>query len=200
VLTVAGVEEAVLVGTSRGGILTMGLSAARPALIRGAVLNDIGPLIEGKGLVRIRGYVGKLPPSANEREAVAIVKNLMSAQFTALSEEDWLAFARATWKEDGGRLVLNYDPALMRSLEGLDFEAPIPPLWGLFEGLKRVPVLALRGANSDLLSAETLTAMKAAHPRLEAVTVPDQGHAPLLRGSEVVQEIRRFVARVESGG
>jgi hypothetical protein len=42
--------------------------------------------------------------------------------------------------------------------------------------------------------------MKAAHPRLEAVTVPDQGHAPLLRGSEVVQEIRRFVARVESGG
>jgi pimeloyl-ACP methyl ester carboxylesterase len=128
------------------------------------------------------------------------VKNLMSAQFTALSEEDWLAFARATWKEDGGRLVLNYDPALMRSLEGLDFEAPIPPLWGLFEALKRVPVLALRGANSDLLSAETLTAMKAAHPRLEAVTVPDQGHAPLLRGSEVVQEIRRFVARVESGG
>ena len=200
VLTVAGVEEAVLVGTSRGGILTMALSAARPALIRGAVLNDIGPLIAGKGLVRIRGYVGKLPPPANEREAVAIVKNLMSAQFTALSEEDWLAFARATWKEDGGRLVLNYDPALMRSLEGLDFEAPIPPLWGLFEALKRVPVLALRGANSDLLSAETLTAMKAAHPRLEAVTVPDQGHAPLLRGSEVVQEIRRFVARVESGG
>ena len=70
----------------------------------------------------------------------------------------------------------------------------------MFEGLKRVPVLALRGANSDLLSAETVEAMKAAHPRLEAVTVPDQGHAPLLQGREIVQRIGRFLARAENGG
>ena len=200
VLTVAGIEEAVFVGTSRGGIITMALSVARPALIRGAVLNDIGPGIEGKGLARIRGYIGKLPPPANEREAVEILKNLMSARFTALPDEAWTSFARATWKEEGGRLVLDYDPALMRTLETVDLEAPIPPLWGLFEGLKRVPVLALRGANSDLLSAETVEAMKAAHPRLEAVTVPDQGHAPLLQGREIVQRIGRFLARAENGG
>jgi pimeloyl-ACP methyl ester carboxylesterase len=200
VLTVAGIEEAAVVGTSRGGIIAMALSAARPALIRGAVLNDIGPALEGKGLARIRGYVGKLPAPASEREAIEILKNLMSAQFTALSDETWTAYARATWKEAGGRLVLDYDPALMRTLEGVDLEAPIPPLWGLFEGLKRVPVLALRGANSDLLSAETLEAMKSAHPRLEAVTVPDQGHAPLLRGKEIIQRIARFVGRVENGG
>jgi pimeloyl-ACP methyl ester carboxylesterase len=176
----------------------MALSAARPAMLRGAVLNDIGPVIEGKGLARIRGYVGKLPPPANEREAVEILKNLMSAQFTALSEEVWASYARATWKEDGGRLVLNYDPALMRTLEAVNLEAPLPPLWFLFEGLKRVPVLALRGANSDLVSAETVEAMKAAHPRLEVVTVPDQGHAPLLQGREIIQQIRRFVTRIEN--
>jgi pimeloyl-ACP methyl ester carboxylesterase len=200
VLTVAGVEEAIFVGTSRGGIISMALSAARPALIRGAVLNDIGPAIEGKGLVRIRGYVGKLPAPANEREAIDILKNLMNVQFTALSEDAWRAYARATWKEDGGRLVLDYDPALMRTLEGPDLEAPIPPLWGLFEGLKRVPVLTLRGANSDLLSAETVEAMKSVHPHLEAVTVPNQGHAPLLQDREIIRQIRRFVGRVENGG
>jgi pimeloyl-ACP methyl ester carboxylesterase len=197
VTTAAGIDEAAVVGTSRGGIIAMALSAARPALIRGAVLNDIGPVVEGKGLMRIRGYVGKLPTPANEREAVKILKNLMSAQFTALSEETWLAYVRATWKEDGGRLVLDYDPALARTLEGVDPETPLPHLWFLFEGLKRVPVLALRGANSDLLSAETLAAMKAAHPR--PLTVPDQGHAPLIEAREIFQAIRRFIGRVENG-
>ena len=200
VLTVAGVEEAVFVGTSRGGIITMVLSAARPAMLRGAVLNDIGPVIEAKGLARIRGYVGKLPAPANEREAIDILKNLMSAQFTALPEETWRAYARATWKEEGGRLVLDYDPALARTLEAVDLEAPLPPLWFLFGGLKQVSILALRGANSDLLSAETLDAMSLAHPRLEAVTVPDQGHAPLLQRPEILKEIRRFVTRVENAG
>jgi pimeloyl-ACP methyl ester carboxylesterase len=197
VATAAGVAEAVFVGTSRGGIVTMALAAARPALIRGAVLNDIGPVIEGKGLLRIRGYVGKLPVPSNYGEGVEILKKLMSAQFTALSEADWLAWARSTWKDEGGRLVLDYDPALARTLEGLDLEAPLPPLWFLFEGLKRVPVLALRGENSDLLSPETLAAMARAHPRFEAVVVPNQGHAPLLQGRDVIQPIRRFVARVE---
>jgi pimeloyl-ACP methyl ester carboxylesterase len=197
VLTAAGIAEAVFVGTSRGGIIAMALSAARPALLRGVVLNDIGPAIEGKGLVRIRGYVGKLPGPADYAQAVDILKKLMSAQFTALSEADWLAWARSTWKEEGGRLVLDYDLGLARTLEGLDLETPLPPLWFLFEGLKRVPVLALRGETSDLLSAETLGAMARAHPRLETMVVPNQGHAPLLQGREVVQQIRRFVARAE---
>src|SRR5215207_6972724 len=154
-LTAASIEAAIFVGTSRGGLLTMALSAARPALLRGAVLNDIGPVIEGCGLARIRGYVGKLPAPADYGEAVDMLKKLMSAQFTALSEEEWRSWAEATWKEENGRLVTDYDPALARTLESIDLEAPLAPFWFLFEGLKRVPVLTLRGANSDLLSAET---------------------------------------------
>jgi len=160
VLTARAVETAVFIGTSRGGLLTMALSAARPALLRGAVLNDIGPVIEGRGLARIRGYVGKLPAPADYGEAVDILKKLMSAQFTALSEEEWRSWAEATWKEENGRLVADYDPALARTLESIDLEAPLAPFWFLFEGLKRVPVLALRGANSDLLSAETFVFFK----------------------------------------
>jgi len=197
VVTVAGIERAVFVGTSRGGIITMGLSAARPALLAGAVLNDIGPIVEGKGLVRIRGYVGKLPAPRDYTAAAEILRNLMGAQFPELAVEDWAIFARATWRAEGERLVLDYDPALMKPLEALDLEAPFPPLWFLFEGLTRVPVLALRGANSDILSAETLAAMAKRHPRFESVTVAAQGHAPLLHVGDLIERIKRFVERIE---
>jgi pimeloyl-ACP methyl ester carboxylesterase len=197
VMAAAGIAEAVFVGTSRGGLITMGLSAARPALVRGAVLNDIGPVIEGRGLVRIRGYVGRLPAPANEAQAADILKNLFDAQFPRLQDEDWRRWARATWTNVDGHLVPAYDPALMKTLETVDLEAPLPALWHLFQGLKPVPVLALRGANSDLLSAETLRAMGKAHPRLEARIVPDQGHAPLLTDKPTLDAVAAFVRRVE---
>ncbi len=199
VVTVAGVSEAVVIGTSRGGLLAMALAARRPTLLRGVVLNDIGPVIESKSLVRIRGYVGKLPSPRTYAEGGEILKGLFKAQFPRSTDEDWQALARSTWKEANGRLVLDYDPALRKTLESVDLETPMPPLWFLFAGLKGIPVLVLRGANSDLLSTETLQAMAAAHPDLEAVTVPDQGHVPALRGRDMIQRPRRFVIKVEDG-
>jgi pimeloyl-ACP methyl ester carboxylesterase len=199
VLTVAGVDEAAFVGTSRGGLITMALSATRPALLRGAILNDIGPVIESKGLARIRGYVGKLPTPRDYREGGEVLKTVFAAQFPRWIEEDWERFARTTWKTVNGRLVLDYDVALSKILETVDLETPVAPLWPGFAGLKRVPVMVLRGANSDLLSAETLEAMTGMHPDLEAVTVPDQGHPVALRGRDMIQRLRRFILRVEEG-
>jgi pimeloyl-ACP methyl ester carboxylesterase len=178
----------------------MALSAARPAAIRGVVLNDIGPVIEAKGLVRIRGYVGKLPTPRNLAEAADILRNLFTSQFPRFGEEDWRAMARGMWTEKDGVLRPDYDPALRKTLETIDLERPLPHLWFMFQGLKPFPVLALRGANSDLLSAETLDTMAKSHPDLEAVTIPDQGHTPALRGREMIQRIRRFVVRAENGG
>lgn len=198
VLTAAGIAEALFVGTSRGGLIAMGLGAIRPALLRGAVLNDIGPVIEGRGLVRIRGYVGKLPAPRTFEQGADMLKRMMSAQFTTFSDAQWERMARGTWREADGALVPLYDPALMRTLEAIDIEAPLPDLWPLFGGLAAIPVLALRGANSDLLSAQTLAAMRKAHPSLQAVTVPDQGHAPVLEG-DLVDVIRRFVATCDPG-
>src|SRR5918997_2537315 len=132
VLTVAGVSEAAVIGTSRGGLISMALAAARPALLRGVVLNDIGPVIESHGLVRIRGYVGKLPSPRNYADGGEILKRLFDAQFPKSSDEDWQALARSTWKTADGRLVTHYDPALRKMLEAADFEKPPPPLWFLF--------------------------------------------------------------------
>ncbi|MCB8819859.1 alpha/beta fold hydrolase [Microvirga rosea] len=197
VLTVTGIHKAVFVGTSRGGLITMALGAIHPTVLAAAVLNDVGPVIEGKGLMRIRGYVGKLPVPRTLAEGADLLKRMSDSHFPRLTDEQWLKQANGTWREDSGRLVLRYDPELMKTLEALDLEMPLPDLWPLFESLKSIPVLAIRGANSDLLSAKTLEAMRTSHPDLKAITVPDQGHAPALEG-DLIAAIRQLIAETEN--
>jgi pimeloyl-ACP methyl ester carboxylesterase len=198
VLTALEVSPAVFVGTSRGGILTMLLAAARPAAIAGAVLNDIGPVIEPKGLMRIKGYVGRLPQPQSFEEGAEILRRLFSQQFPKLTNDEWLAFARRTFKLARQGLVPDYDVRLARTLKAIRFDRPLPAMWSAFDALARVPLMVLRGANSDILSADTVAAMRARRPALEAVTVPDQGHAPLLSGRELVGRIAEFVASCEA--
>jgi pimeloyl-ACP methyl ester carboxylesterase len=197
-LTAVGIGEAIVVGTSRGGLHAMLFAATRPALLRGVVLNDIGPVIDVKGLTRIRGYVGKLPAPASWSDAVDMAKRVLSAQFTSLTEDEWEAYARLTFEEKDGRLVARYDPALSKGLETLDLTVPPPTAWPQFEGLRNVPVLTLRGENSDLLSPETLAEMARRHPRFEAHTVAGQGHAPLLLDAPTLARIEAFIESVDA--
>lgn len=198
VLTALEIERALFVGTSRGGLITMALGAARPAAIAGAVINDIGPVVDNKGLIRIRGYVGKLPAPRDYEEGGRVLKSLFDAQFPKFTPDDWQAYARSTWKETNEGLKPDYDPRLMRTLERLDLESPLPKLWHLFGGLTRVPVMVLRGALSDLLSPETVEEMGRRHPNLQAHTVPDQGHAPLLQSRDLLTRIARFARTCEA--
>jgi pimeloyl-ACP methyl ester carboxylesterase len=197
VLTALGIGRAVFVGASRGGLLTMMLAAARPTAIAGAVLNDIGPVIEPKGLLRIKEYVGKLPQPNSFNDAATILRRLFGAQFPALTDEEWRAFALRTFEERDGRIVPSYDPRLAETLRGFDVERPLPTLWNEFAALAAVPVLVIRGANSDILSPATVKAMRARHKRLKTIEVPDQGHAPLLAEPPVIDRIRAFVQSCE---
>jgi pimeloyl-ACP methyl ester carboxylesterase len=197
VLTAAGIGKAIFIGTSRGGLITMALSAVRPELIVGAVLNDVGPVLEANGLVRIRSYVGKLPTPRTMGEAADILRQRSEAQFPRYTDEQWERMARGTWRDSENGPVLNYDVNLMKPLEALDLEAPLPDVWPLFESMKLFPVLAIRGSNSDLLTDETLQMMQARHPQLTAITVPDQGHAPSLEG-DLIQIVRGFIDGIEA--
>lgn len=200
VLAVATALEclpAIFIGTSRGGILTMLLAAQRPSAIAGAVLNDIGPAIEPQGLMRIKGYVGKLPQPRSFEDGAELLRRLFSAQFPKLTTEDWLKSARRTFKQENGALVPTYDVNLARTLAAVDPEKPIPPLWKEFEAMRDMRVLAIRGENSDLLSAATLEDMGSRHPGLETLIVPDQGHAPLLAEPETIARIAAFVRACE---
>lgn len=197
VLTALDVEPAVFVGTSRGGILTMLLAGARPTAIMGAVFNDIGPVIEPKGLARIKSYVGKLPQPKSFEEGAEILRRVFSQHFTNLPHEEWLAFSHRSYRVERNKLVPTYDLRLAKTLEGIDFNRPLPALWAEFDALGRVPLMVLRGANSDLLSEETVMAMRARRPALETVTVPDQGHAPILSGADLLGRLRGFIASCE---
>jgi pimeloyl-ACP methyl ester carboxylesterase len=195
VLTALEVEPAVFVGTSRGGILAMMLATVRPAAIAGVVLNDIGPVIDTKGLVRIKSYLGRLPLPKSFEDGGEIMRSLLSTQFPKLSPEDWTMFARRTFKERNGSFEPRYDPKLATVLEGIDMARSVPPLWKEFDALASVPLMIVRGANSDILSAETVEAMRVRRPDMAVLEVPDQGHAPLLVESDVIHKIGVFIDR-----
>lgn len=193
VLTGLGIHEAHFLGTSRGGLHIMVLAATRPGTICSAILNDIGPVLESKGLARIRGYVGKLPSPKSWADAADMCKHIMSAQFTGLDEDDWDSYARLTFKESDRGFVPRYDPNLMRVLGGLDLSKPLPQLWSQFNALHKVPLMVIRGENSDLLSPDVFEAMRTAHKDAVGIEVPGQGHAPLLRDPFSIGKIADFL-------
>jgi pimeloyl-ACP methyl ester carboxylesterase len=198
ILSELGIARAIFVGSSRGGILTMLLAATQPAIIAGAVLHDIGPVIEPKGLARIKSYIGKLPQPHNFAEGGDILGRLFGDHFPKLTADDWTAAARRTWKLVDGALVPTYDVRLAQTLAEVDVAQPLPAMWAEFDALARVPVLVIRGANSDLLSAETVAKMKEHDPAMEIIEVPDQGHVPVLTGDELLNAIVAFAAKCDA--
>src|SRR5690349_3213660 len=198
ILTAVEALPAIFVGTSRGGILTMLMAGVRPTAIAGVVFNDIGPVIEPQGLMRIKSYVGKLPQPRSFEDGAEILRRLFSTQFPKLGPADWLASAHRAFKEEKGRLVPTYDVRLATTMEGFDLERPLPPLWAQFDALGAVRIMVVRGANSDVLSAATVEAMRARRGTLETLGVADQGHAPLLVERDVIAHIVDFARRCDS--
>ncbi len=198
VLSALAAAPAVVVGTSRGGLIAMTLAAAKPELLAGVVLNDIGPVVESEGMMRIKGYVGRLPPPASYQEGAEMLRRISGNQFPRLGAADWLAAAKRGWRMEGGRLVATYDPALARTLDGVSADKPFPTMWPQFDAMAPLPLLVVHGANSDVLSAATVAAMQARRPDMERLVVPDQGHAPLLAEPATIGPIAAFAARCDA--
>jgi pimeloyl-ACP methyl ester carboxylesterase len=184
-------------GTSLGGLMTMLLAAVEPRRIAGALLNDIGPVVDVAGLDRIRSYVGKSQSWPTWLHAARFLQEAQGDIYPRWSLDDWLVQAKRVCRLNAsGRIVFDYD---MRFAE--PFKAPDPvgvDLWPAFRALAGTPSLVIRGGLSDLLSDATIAQMAAENPTMEAVVIPDVGHAPTLDEPEAQAAIDRLLARVEA--
>jgi len=195
----AGVGQGIFIGTSRGGLVTMALAAFRPNVIKAAILNDIGPEVDKRGIERIAGYVGLMEPPATWDEAAVKLRVMNEREFPNLSAEEWRAFAKRTFAEQDGAPKLDYDPKIGTAMrKGLDAaKGEIPTMWPQFASLAQKPVFVIRGENSDLLTKEIVERMEEAGPDVSSLTVKDRGHAPFLDEPEVLAATDTFLARIE---
>jgi len=194
-LAVAGVARVIVIGTSLGGVLAMAMSAMMPTALAGVVLNDVGPEIDRLGLQRILDTMGVDRPHPDWASATKDLR-VMFPDLSLRGDAQWEDAARGTWREGtDGTLHFDWDVTLVDPLRN---DKALPDLWPLFRGLGPLPLLAIRGALSDVLSADTLAAMATSHPGMTHITVPDVGHVPSLSEPEAEAAIDAFIAAIDA--
>lgn len=186
-----GVEQAAILGTSRGGIIGMYLCATAGDRVRGLCLNDVGPVLDPLGLNRIRDYVGRRP-AARTHAAAAVALQHTSHGFANVPPERWMAEARLHFVETPQGLDITYDPALRQSFLAA-LEAQTGDAWPLFAASCGRPLALIRGANSDLLTEATAAEMLARCPGMIWEDVPDRGHIPFLDEPEAISVVHRWL-------
>jgi pimeloyl-ACP methyl ester carboxylesterase len=191
-----GIARAAIIGTSRGGILAMAIAAVAKPRLAGVVLVDIGPEIAPVGIARILGYLGLPPGFATLDEAAHAMAGTTADQFPGVSPAAWQTHLGRIWRETPEGLALRYDARLRDAfVEQMEGAGP-GDLWPLFDALSGVPLAVIRGALSDILTAETAAAMLERRPDMIFAEVPDRGHVPFLDEPEAVAAIRALLARV----
>lgn len=191
----AGIDQAVFLGTSLGGIVTMIVAAAAPERIAGAMLNDIGPDVDPSGIERIRTYVGNPVQFRDFADAGQRIGSASADVHPAYGPAEWERFARRVCRQTDDGVEFDYDMAIADNFNRPDTD-PVGDIWPFFRALSHVPLLVLRGERSDLLSDAGVAAMRRAHPDAEVVTVPGVGHAPDLSEPQAVEAIDRLLERV----
>jgi pimeloyl-ACP methyl ester carboxylesterase len=185
----------VAIGTSLGGVMTMGLAMVIPEKIAGAVVNDVGPYLEPEGLARIKDYVGQGRTFPTWVHAARGLEATQGMAHPGKPLDFWIGMAKRLMTVGGnGRIVFDYDMKIAEPFFALNVNTQAD-LWPAWEALSGVPALVLRGALSDLLSAETMAEMLRRNPSAQGVTLPLVGHAPTLDEPEAIAAIERLLAR-----
>lgn len=198
VLDAVGFSQACLIGTSLGGAVSTLVAVLHPDRVAGLLLNDVGPVLEEDGFRRIQSYAGEFEPVATWPEMVEQLRAVAGSTAPDLTDDQWLHLAEQQCRRfDDGLIRPDHDPNLVAGLGDVD-PTSLPDTWPLFDNLGDLPVVLLRGALSDLLSAETVAEMQRRRPGLVAVTVPERGHAPTLDEPESVAAIGQLLAELDS--
>lgn len=187
-----GLEQVAVLGTSRGGLIAMGLAATVKARLLGVALNDIGPEIAPEGLEVIKAYLGRNPTWKTVEEAVGQRSQVMKG-FANVPESRWREEVAKLYLAEPDGLRIPYDPALRDAVLEAGAQAA-PDLWPFFDAFAGLPLCAIRGANSDLLSPACFAEMKKRRPDMIVAEVPDRGHIPFLDEPEALDALMRWIA------
>lgn len=193
-----GLDKVTVLGTSRGGLIAMALAASKPERLSAVILNDIGPVVGAPGMARIMAYVGKKPVWSTYDEAALGLQTAMAAEFPDVTLETWRQQAEIQYEETADGLGLRYDAKLHNALLEQFAAGANPDLWLFFRALNDIPLGVLRGANSDILSHDTLEEMIRRHPDLTFAEVPNRGHVPFLNEPEALDIIHGVMDKVPS--
>ncbi len=179
------------VGTSMGGLIGMGLAALPDSPIRKLVLNDVGPIIKAEALKRIGQYLGQAPQFPDFASAEQYIR-AVSAPFGLKTDAQWKFLTDISIKATSQGFSMHYDPALAVPFKAQGAGTADVDLWPLYESI-RCPVLVTRGAQSDLLSPDTLAQMALRGPKANTVEIPDVGHAPMFMEDDQVRVVQDFL-------
>ena len=188
-------ERAAILGTSRGGLIAMGLAATVKDRLIGVALNDIGPELDPRGLEVIKNYIGRNPAQKTHAEAAAI-RGAQMTGFANVPDSRWKEEVQKLFTETPDGLQITYDPKLRDAVLEAGAQ-PAPDLWPFFDAFDGLPLCAIRGANSDLLSADTLAEMQRRRPDMIAAVVPDRAHIPFLDEPEAVAALRAWIEAMQ---
>jgi pimeloyl-ACP methyl ester carboxylesterase len=196
-MSALGIPNAVFIGTSMGGIITMMLMGIRPKAVAAAILNDVGPKIAPEGVARILGYAGQSIDIRDWDQAVDYVRQTNAVIFPHYGDDDWRRFAERTFRQGISGPELDYDPAIKGPISKPPSRLALWLTGLLFRRLARSrPTLLIRGGMSDLISPEIAQSMQNIAPRMQRVDIPGVGHAPMLNEPEAVDAIRKFLRTV----
>ena len=188
-------DKVAILGTSRGGLNAMGLAMGAKERLLGVALNDIGPFIDPKGLEFIMGYLGRNPAARTHAEAAAAMSRAFP-DFEGVPESRWMEEAVKHYTQTDSGLQITYDRHLRDAVEAAGAQAA-PDLWPYFDAMEGLPLCCIRGANSNLLSAETLAEMKKRRPDMITAVVPGRGHIPFLDEPEAVAALREWIGQMQ---
>ena len=188
-----GIPQAIFVGTSLGGLVTMTIAATAPQRILATIMNDVGPDVDVEGVNRILTYVGNDRRFASWDEAADAIAANYGASFERYTHDDWVKMARRNCREEDGEIRFDYDMAIA---EPFKTTGPTPhlDLWPFFAALAEKPVLVVRGAKSDLLKEATAAKMQQVSPNVKLTVVAGVGHAPELNEPEALAAVDEFLA------
>ena len=192
-----GIERALILGTSRGGLIAMTLAATAKDRLLGVILNDIGPEIAEVGLDFIKTYIGRAPEAKTYTALGTAMAGALETVFTGVTAARWAACAPRWFEETPEGLTLQYDAKLRDAVLEAGAQ-PMPDLWPLFDALEGLPIGLIRGANSDILTSDTAAEMRRRRPDMAFAEIPDRGHVPFLDEPEALAVIRAVIAKVSS--